>query len=116
MQAGDFDTQIRIEQKVLGRDATTGAQTWSWTQFVSRWAKLEESAALDQGIEQVENSAVYLYQRPTRVRLRYVAGVTASMRVVRISDGRILQIIGVATIGRNELLRLTCRDFSVDNP
>jgi head-tail adaptor len=115
MRAAQLDTKIVIQYKVLARDPTTKAQTWTWGAFVTRWARVEESTGGDGGGGEMVRGQVLQYARPTRILMRYVEGVTSAMRVVRNSDGRIFRINGVAVIGRNVDLRLTCTDWSMEN-
>jgi head-tail adaptor len=113
LQPGVLDVKFTIQRKTLARDPTTGAQTWTWTDFAIRWGKVEESA-FDRGLEQADGPA-YVYARPSRITVRWVSGLTSAMRLRRASDGHLSQIIGIAMVGRNEWHTISCVDFSTEN-
>jgi SPP1 family predicted phage head-tail adaptor len=103
MRAGDFDTLVSIQQKVVARDAYR-AEVVSWIEFAKAWAKVEGLTVREQLIAEGRQA-----QRALKVKMRYLPGVLASMRVQ--FEGRTLEIINTLEIGRKEGLLLTCEEF-----
>lgn len=107
--SGRRDKQLAIERRTVTRDPATGAQVPTWSTLVSPvWAEIIESAtAGDEG----QASNVQTAARPTRVRINWRPGLDATMRL-RLADGRLLQIIGMAELGRREGIEFACKGWS----
>lgn len=120
--AGELDKRIRIEQP-LSDPSFTGAGSGSW-KLVAEVA----ASVLDMLPSRGERIAdgINVAARPARVRIRYRADVTASMRVLvgrnlKGGDGviswhtdRTAQIITVpAELGRREALEFVIEDYSM---
>ena len=109
---GQLDRFVSIEQRVLGQDAATGAQTVTWSTFAAGWAKVDEMAVSTRLRDERMSGDVAVYGKPVQVTMRWLAGVDATMRVN--DNGVLYQVIGVARIGRYEGLSLACTAFTVD--
>lgn len=109
MRAGKLDRRIYIEAKSVARDATYGSEQITWTTHAEAWAEVKDRLAdsSDERVAQGQRIAT----RSTRVTLRWIAGVTSDMRVRLKSDGRLLQIVAIAEIGRREGLQLACEEY-----
>ena len=106
LRAGDLDRRVRIEQP-LADDAFDGAGSGTWSLVAEVWASVRD--ALPSRGERLADG-VNVAARPSRVRIRYRAGMTASMRFVL--DERIMQIVaGPAELGRREGLEFMVEDY-----
>jgi head-tail adaptor len=110
MDAGKLDRLITVESFTVARDSGTGAEVRTWaTLGAAFWAEVLESAtATDEGLTA---AGVATYARPTRVRCRYRSDIDATMRL-NLGSNQLLQIIGVAMIGRREGLELACKEWA----
>jgi head-tail adaptor len=109
--AGDLDQRVNIETRSVARDGTYGAEVETWTAPASdTWARVwQSSTAAGLGAGQPESVATYA--RPTRVWIRWLAGITRENSRVRYG-GQLLRIIGTAELGRREWLELSCAEWS----
>ena len=113
--AGDLDRSITLEQRVVARDAATGAEQVSWSTAATVWAQVIESAtasASAAGVGKGDAEAMATAARPSRVRLRWRAGVERNTMRVNLGAGRLLRIIGVAELGRRVGLELACAEWA----
>jgi SPP1 family predicted phage head-tail adaptor len=100
MRAGKLDTSITIQSRSTSRDAL-GGPVETWTNVATTWAEVQEQRGQEYAAGRLlQTQAV----RTTILRTRYVANVDATMRVIE--GSRTLQIVSVATIGRNEGLEI----------
>lgn len=103
------DRLITFEAAAITRDPATGAQVKAWAPASPQiWAQVLESAT---GNDEGLRGDVATYAKPTRVRCLYRAGITPAMRI-NLGGGRLLQIIGVAMLGRREGLELACKEWA----
>ena len=111
MRAGTLDSQIRIERKVVTRDPDYNTEVVTWAEFATVWAEVRD--VLPSRSESVQQS-VDIAQRPSRVRMRYLAGITPDMRVVLLDDGNrpAAIVAGPAEIGRREGIELMVTAYS----
>jgi SPP1 family predicted phage head-tail adaptor len=106
--ASKLDTRIRIERKVVTRDLQYGTEKVAWAEFASVWAEVKD--ILPSRAERLADS-IQIGRRPARIRIRYLAGLAADMRII--IDNRPHQIIsGPATIGRREAMEIIVEDLS----
>ena len=106
--ASSLDTRIRIERKVVARDPQYGTEEVTWAQFASVWAEVRD--ILPSKAERLADS-IQIGRKPARIRIRYLAGLAADMRVI--IDNRIHQIIsGPATLGRREAMEIMVEEHS----
>ena len=106
--ASKLDTRIRIECKVVTHDPHYGTEQVNWTEFACVWAEVKD--ILPSKAERLVDS-IQIGRRPARIRIRYLAGLAADMRVI--IDTRVHQIIsGPATLGRREAIELMVEEHS----
>jgi SPP1 family predicted phage head-tail adaptor len=106
--ASKLDTRIRIERKVVARDPQYGTEVVTWAEFACVWAEVKD--ILPSRAERLADS-IQIGRRPVRIRIRYLAGLSADMRVI--IDNRVHQIIsGPATIGRREAMEIMAEELS----
>jgi len=109
MDAGLLNKRITIEKATVTRDANTGAQIKSWgTLGNAAWAQVIESAT---GSDEQLKGPMATYAKPTRIRMRYRSDIDNTMRV-NLGSSRLLEIIGVAMMGRKDGLELACKEWS----
>lgn len=113
MRGSQLDRRVTIEAKSVTRDPDYGTEVIAWTVFASR-VPAQVQDTLPSKSEQVVQG-VRVANRPARVRIRYMSGITSDMRViVHDSTDRTMQIVGgPAEIGRREWLELICEEYSV---
>ncbi len=111
MNLGPLDRRIRVEQCTVGKDATYGAPTQTWSTFATLWASIEEDAGAD---DERSDKGLRIATRKARVTTRYVAGLTSAMRVVYLDrDNRVMQILSQpAELGRKDGLTFRVADFT----
>lgn len=109
LPSGVLDRRLVIEQPVTTRASDTGAEVITWQTLATVWAELVESEA-GQSATTGEDASVVTAARHSRVRMRYRSDVNESMRF-RVG-GRVLQILGMAEIGRREGLKFSCKAWS----
>jgi SPP1 family predicted phage head-tail adaptor len=106
--ASKLDRRIRIERKVVARNPQYGTETITWTEFACVWAEVKD--ILPSRAERLADS-IQIGRRPARIRIRYLAGLAADMRII--IDNRTHQIIsGPATIGRREAMEIMTEELS----
>lgn len=106
--ASKLDTRIRIERKAVTRDAQYGTEVVTWAPFACVWAEVKD--ILPSRAERQADS-IQIGRRPARIRIRYLAGLAADMRVI--IETRIHQIIsGPATLGRREAMEIMVEELS----
>jgi SPP1 family predicted phage head-tail adaptor len=112
MHTGQFDRRVRIEREVVTRDPAFNSQVKTWVEVATVWADVQD--VLPSRAESVQQG-VDIAGRPSRVRMRYRAGITPDMRVVILGrEERIAQIVaGPAEIGRREAIELMVTRYSV---
>lgn len=108
---GPLDRRIRIEQPTVTRDADYGSPTATWTTYGTFWASVQEVLP-SRGESNAQD--ISIAERPARVRMRYVSGITAKMRCVYLDrSDRVMRILAVPVeIGRREGLEFMVADFS----
>ena len=106
--ASKLDTRIRIECKVVTHDPHYGTEQVNWTEFACVWAEVKD--ILPSKAERLADS-IQIGRRPARIRIRYLAGLAADMRVI--IDSCVHQIIsGPATLGRREAMEFMVEENS----
>ena len=105
MRAGSLDRRVTIEQKSVTRDIY-GAEVTSWSTFSEVWAEVREVNSSEKVIDRLRTMT-----RIITVTTRYVSGVTTDMRV-RLDDGRYLQIMSLAVIGKKLGWSMICDEYS----
>lgn len=106
--ASKLDTRIRIERKVVVRDPHYGTEAVTWTEFAYVWAEVKD--ILPSRAERLADS-VQIGRRPTRIRIRYLPGLVADMRII--IDNHTHQIIsGPAMLGRRAAMEIMVEELS----
>ena len=106
--ASKLDTRIRIERKAVTPDANYGTEQITWAEFAAVWAEVKD--VLPSRAERLADSII-IANRPARIRMRYLAGLAADMRVI--VGSRVLHIVsGPAEIGRREGIELIAQQYS----
>ncbi len=106
--ASKLDTRIRIERKVVTRDPQYGTEQVNWTEFACVWAEVKD--ILPSKAERLADS-IQIGRRPARIRIRYLAGLAADMRVI--IETRVHQIIsGPAILGRRDAIEFMVEELS----
>lgn len=113
LPAAVLDQRIRIEKVLTTSDADYGTPVVTWVAHATVWAQVQD--VLPSKAEAQPN-ALRLTIGPSRIRTRYLAGVTAAMRVVLLTRGnRVLQIVTApAELGRKEGLEFMAEEYSTD--
>jgi head-tail adaptor len=112
MDLGPLNEMVRIESATSATDPLTEALVTVWAEFVTVPASIKD--VLPTNAENVENTIRVGYQ-PTRVRFRYIPGITADMRVILLERGGIERRIvsGPAILGRNEGIELMVESYTM---
>ncbi|WP_313075856.1 head-tail adaptor protein [Melaminivora sp.] len=113
LKAGDLDKRVRIEGYTVTRDPDYNTEIRTWGPIATVWAQVQD--VLPSKSETVQD-AVQMAERPSRVRMRYRAGITPDMRLVVLGvDGapdRVCEIVaGPAELGRREGIELLVKDY-----
>lgn len=112
MRAGQLDRRITLQRQGTTDDPLYGPQPGGWENFVERipaqkWDDLPSNTESTAG-------GLRLSNRPARVRIRYMRGVTSDMRVVLHEEtDELYEITSTpAEIGRREWLEFTVKAFT----
>lgn len=113
MKAGTLDRRIRIESLSAVIDPIYGPQPGAWLEFATVWANVQDVLP-SRGEDQ--QGGIRVSNRPARIRIRYLVGVTSAMRIVLLDQGnRLLKIIaGPAEMGRKEAMELMAEEYSTE--
>lgn len=109
---GQFDRRITIQRPGVEVDGEYGPQPGEWETVFARvpaqvWDTLPGNA-------ERTGQAINLSEKPARVRMRYVRGITSDMRIIIHNEVDTIHQIsaGPAEIGRREYIEFTVREFS----
>lgn len=112
MSPGQLDRRITIRRPVEVVDAEYGPQPGGWENVVERipaqvWDDLPSKSESVQG-------GLRMADRPARVRIRYMRGLSSDMQIVVHNEvDEVFQISGgPAEIGRREWTEFTIRAYS----
>ena len=100
--AGSLRERVTVQQASESRNAL-GETVLSWATFAERWASVEgvsSRESLAYGQQQISVSH--------RVRLRYLTGLTQSMRIVW--RGRTLEIVSLLEHGNRSEHEIICQE------
>lgn len=109
MQSGKLRERVAIQSKVVVRDGF-GSEVVTWTVHSTVWADVRST----DGSEQVESSVDQVVATISHsVLIRYMAGLSPSMRVVW--QGKVLQILSIVkNDNRQRQLILKCSEIVGD--
>ena len=102
INAGSLRERVTVQQASESRNAL-GETVLSWATFAERWASVEgvsSRESLAYGQQQISVSH--------RVRLRYLTGLTQSMRLVW--RGRTLEIVSLLEHGNRSEHEIICQE------
>lgn len=108
---GELDRRVTLEQRSVSRHATYGSEVETWSTLVADIAAKVVQSSGAAGLSTGTSEAVASYARPTRVWIRWRAGVTRENHRLRYG-GQLLRILGVAEIGRRAGLELACAEWA----
>lgn len=110
MDIGKLDRRIRIEQQGTAT-GDYGPQPGAWTTFATVWAQVQQT--LPSKGESLADG-IRIADRPARVRIRYLPGLTSAMRVVELDRGdRVSKILTPpAEMGRREGMEFMMAEYS----
>ena len=113
LPAAVLDQRVRIEKMQTTQDADYGTAIITWVPHATVWAQVQD--VLPSKAEAQANG-MRLTTSPCRIRTRYLAGVTAAMRLVLLTrSDRVLQIVtNPAELGRKEGLEFMAEEYSTD--
>lgn len=104
--ASRLDTRVVIESRSVTQDSL-GGPVESWSTFATVWGEVVEMRGYEVVAGRIlQTSAV----RQTLLRLRYLPGVTPTMRAK--FRGRTMQITNVMDIGRKKGTELVVSDMN----
>lgn len=109
---GQFDRRITIQRPGVEVDGEYGPQPGEWeTVFARVPAQVRDTLP---GNAERNGQAINLTEKPARVRIRYMRGITSDMRIIVHNEVDTIHQIsaGPAEIGRREWLEFTVREFS----
>ena len=109
LTSSDLDRQVIIQQRTVTRDPTLGSELVAWSTLATVWAQVIPSATATASDEAMRQG-VQTYARPTKVRMRHRTDVDTTMRLSH--NGHLLQILGLAELGRKQGLELACKEWS----
>lgn len=113
MKAGPMDRRITLQSRSVTQDPDYGTDVITWVTFGPARMAAQVQDVLP---SKAETQAQGLRQsvRPARVRIRYLAGITSSMRVIlHGTPDRTLQITaGPAELGRRDGVELMVEEYS----
>lgn len=106
MRAGNLRHYVVIQKNIPVKD-DTGALKDAWSTFANAWAAIWPLSG-----KEVLSGFNIEGQVSHRVRLRYVSGITSSMRILH--DGRTLNIVSppINKDERNIYIELLCEEVS----
>jgi len=100
MQSGRLDRRIVIQSASTTQDAS-GQEIETWATFATVWAERKDVRGGERFTSQQQ-----LATRTATFRLRWLAGIDETMRVV--DDGTTWNVLGVADSERQGWLELSC--------
>ena len=108
---GRLDQQIRIEQRSTTQESVYGTLADTWTTFATVWAQVQD--VLPSKAES-QAEGIRIAERPARVRIRYLDGLSSDMRIVLIDRGNRLMKIATppAELGRQQGMEFMAVEFS----
>jgi head-tail adaptor len=109
---GPLDRRIRIESPPTAQDANYGTPSGDWTTVHASLCASVQEVLPSKGEGAADG--IRLAERPARIRMRYVTGITSAMRVVYLDRGnRAMKILTPPVeLGRKDGLEFMVADFS----
>lgn len=112
MRAGDLDRRVTFQRPVAVADPLYGPQPGGWEDVATR-VPAQVRDDLPSKSESVDGGLA-LANRPARLRIRYMRGLSSDMRVIVHGEtDEVFQILGgPAEIGRREWIEFTIKAFT----
>lgn len=114
MRGSQLDRRITIQANTPTQDSEYGTVVEGWATFAGAARIPAQVQDTLPSKSEATADGLRLAKHTARVRIRYLAGVTADMRVIvhGESDRTMTIIAGPAEIGRREWLEFMCEDFT----
>lgn len=109
---GQLDRRITIQRPTTVEDPEFGPVPGPWADvFVRVPAQVWDTLP---GNAERNGQAINMAERPARVRIRYLRGITSDMRVIVHNETDTIHQIsaGPAEIGRREWMEFTVKEFT----
>lgn len=109
---GQLDRRITIQRPTVVEDPEFGPVPGPWeTVFARVPAQVWDTLP---GTAERNGQAINMSERPARVRIRYLRGITSDMRIIVHNEVDTIHQIsaGPAEIGRREWVEFTVKEFS----
>lgn len=109
-----YDQRIRIEAKQSTIDPEYGTKSISWVPFATVWAQVQD--ILPSASAEKQPGGIRVENKPARIRIRYMSGITSDMRIILLNRGsEVMQIIaGPAELGRKAGIEFLAEQYSTD--
>jgi SPP1 family predicted phage head-tail adaptor len=109
MDIGDFNKRIILQSQSSTYDLA-GQQVESWSTFATVWANIKHNS----GLETIKSDALASTVK-TSIRIRYLSGVHAGMRVIY--SGLQYEVTAVLPhVGEKRYIDLVCRLINGEAP
>jgi SPP1 family predicted phage head-tail adaptor len=99
MRAGPLDRYVSLQHRVLARNATTGEEAVSYTEYASVWASKKDIRGREFFAADQMNSEV-----STTFQIRYRTDVVMTDRIVM--DGLNYNVVAIGEMGRRDGLEI----------
>jgi head-tail adaptor len=111
MNLGPLTQMVRIEKPVTSKNPTDQTLTTVWTEIATVPASVKDQLLTN--AEDV-NARTPIGRLPSKIRIRYLPGVTAAARVVLLErDSLEMRIVaGPVVLGRNEGLEMMVEAYT----
>jgi head-tail adaptor len=106
--AGTKDRQVEILARQVTKDPDLKSDVETWVPVDTVWAEYRESATAG---ESASSEGMSTYARPSWMVMWWRADVTNEMRLRLVDTGQVLQIRGLAMLGRRRELGITCVEW-----
>lgn len=107
LQAGQLDRQVTIQRRAETRETALGSVQVTWPVLATVWAQVVESSTAS---DEAMRAGVQTFARPSKVRIRWRSDIDTTMRINH--GGQLLQILGIAELGRRQGLELACKEWA----
>lgn len=109
MNIGTLDKYVEVQVTATTKDPDYGSDITVWVKRNNAWASIQDITTRQQ---ESTNSDLRQLKQPTRVRMRYDAGINVTMRIVVIETGRILEIVSQpAELGRRDGIEFMAENY-----
>lgn len=112
-QAGIYDRWVRLEKNVETRDPLYNTAEANWIPFFEGFAQVQDIRP-SRAEAMVAATAINMANRPAKIQMPYVEGVTSDMRIILLDENdRMLHLVtGAAMLGRREAIEFVAEEYS----